>query len=203
MNILVVDDHPLARLGLSSSLAHVTNIENIYEASNVSGAIKLLSHNDIDMTLIDLNLGNEYGLEIVKEAQRLKISSKFVVLTSSGKISDFTKARELGVEGYLLKDALVEDIIYAIRVVARGKPFYDSELVNCNFKQKENDISQLTARERDVLVEIGKGLSNIEIASKLLISEFTVKKHVSNILGKLNLTHRTEAALYINNIDTM
>jgi len=200
LNILIVDDHPMVRKGIASTLSLEENVEEIREASNVEEAKNLMVKSSSDIAFIDLKLGRQNGLEIAKWAKSKNISTKFIVLTSSSDKGDFMRAQEVGVEGYILKEAYIEDIIYAFNVVARGKKFYDPELFLQNTDKPENDIlEELTDRERDVLTELGKGLSNQQIAGKLFISENTVKKHVSNILFKLGLNHRIEAALYINN----
>lgn len=119
-------------------------------------------------------------------------------MTSSSKREDFTKAQEIGVDGFVLKEAFAEDIIYAIHVVARGKKFYDPEIMQY-IKSEEEVLKDLTPRERDILLELGKGLNNTQIANKLYISENTVKKHISNIFSKLGISQRVEAALFVNN----
>jgi len=201
MRVLIVDDHPLVRRGLASTLSFEDEIENISEASNLEEALNILSEQKIDISIIDLNLGREDGLGIVTRAREKDITTKYIVLTSSSKREDFLRAQEIGVDGYILKEAFAEDILYGLNVVSRGKKFFDPELLQYNLNKKnDSSLDELTPRERDVLAELGKGLSNIEIANRLYISEHTVKKHVSNVLAKLNLSHRTEAALYANNL---
>lgn len=200
MKILIVDDHPLVRKGLSSTLSFEDNIEEIQEASNVDEAMNLLTKSEPDIAIIDLNLGKEDGLEIVKRAKEKNLKTKCMILTSSIKKEDFLRAQRVGVDGYILKEAFAEDILYALHVVTRGKKFFDPEILEYKTKQEEdNQLNHLTPREKDVLVELGKGLSNVKIAENLFISEHTVRKHVSNILSKLELTHRTQAALFVNN----
>lgn len=109
----------------------------------------------------------------------------------------------MDVDGYVLKDAFGEDILYAINVVLRDKKFIDPEILKYEIKEKDKSLDSLTPREQDVLKELGKGLSNQEIADALFISQYTVKKHITNIFSKLDLTHRTQAALYANNSAAM
>ncbi|MTI66903.1 MAG: response regulator transcription factor [Firmicutes bacterium] len=200
MKILVVDDHPLVRKGISSTLSFEDDIEKVHEASSVEEAMKGLRRYNPEIAMIDLKLGKEDGLDIVKKAKKERLFTKYIILTSSSNRDDFLRAQRVGVDGYVLKEAFTEDVIYAFHVVRRGKKFFDQEILQYQMDESNDDkYDELTPRERDVLVELGKGLSNIQIARKLYISENTVKKHVSNIFSKLCLSHRTEAALYINN----
>lgn len=205
MKILVVDDHPLVRKGISSALSFEEDIKEVFEASNVKEAIKIIEREKPNLAIIDLYLGYEDGLEIVSKCKEKDVDTKFVILTSSVKKDDFQRGMKIGVDGYILKEAFAEDIIYAIRVILRGKQFIDPEVIRYQATNiLENKVlDELTPREYDVLEELGKGLSNYEIAKKLYISENTVKKHVSNILSKLELTHRTQAALLVNNAGNM
>lgn len=201
MNILVVDDHPLVRKGISSTLSCDENIDTVFEASCIDEALTLITSKKPNLAIVDLNLGKEDGLEIVKKAKVKGTSTKFLILTSSIKKEDFVRSEDEGVDGYILKDAFAEDILYAIHVVLRGKKFIDPEITKYQVESTlTNSFTELTPREYDVLVEVGKGLSNGEIAKKLYISEHTVKKHVSSILLKLQLSHRTQAALLVNQV---
>lgn len=201
MKILVVDDHPLVRKGIVSIFSFEENFEEILEASTTEEAINLILTKEPTLAIVDLNLGKNDGLEIVSNARNRGSKTKFVILTSSVRKDDFTRAMDIGVNGYILKEAFAEDILYAIRVVLRGKQFIDPEVIRYQRgnSREMNGLEELTPRESDVLMELGKGLSNYEIAKELFISENTVKKHVSNILSKLELNHRTQAALLISN----
>ncbi|SDJ94446.1 response regulator [Natronincola ferrireducens] len=202
MRVLIVDDHPLVRRGIASALSFEESIEEVKEAGSIAEALSIMSKDNLEIIMIDLNLGREDGLELVNQAKNKNISTKFVVLTSSLRKEDFFRAKEVGVEGYILKEAFPEDILYGLKVVAKGKKFYDPEVMQFHMRgDKKSYLDELSPREQDVLGELGKGMSNIEIAQRLYISEHTVKKHVSNILSKLRLNHRTEAALYINNTE--
>lgn len=205
MKILIVDDHPLVRKGISSALSFEENIEKILEASNIEEAMKLIQDEAPTLAIVDLYLGSQDGLEIVSNSKKIGAKIKFVILTSSIKKNDFMRAQEAGVDGYILKEAFAEDILYALHVVLRGKQYVDPEVMQYQAvtSMGNNSLDDLTPRESDVLIELGKGLSNYEIAKKLFISENTVKKHVSNVLSKLQLSHRTQAALLVNNIVNM
>lgn len=196
MKILVVDDHPLIRRGISSTLSFEDNIGTIQEASNPEEAIEILKADEFTLAIVDLNLGNRDGLEIVSKARKLGIKTKFLILTSSIRKEDFFRAKEIGVNGYILKEAFAEDILYAIHVVLRGREYVDPEIIRYQASNNiDSNLDELTPRENDVLMVLSKGYSNYEIGKELFISENTVKKHVSNILSKLELNHRTQAAL--------
>lgn len=198
MKILIVDDHPMVRKGLISTLSLEENIQEIREASSVGEAVSILSAFKPDIAILDLRLGKQDGLEIVAQAKKKSIPTKFLILTSSSKKEDFQRAQGIGVEGFILKEAFAEDVIYAVHIIARGKKFFDPEITQ-GINSDEDELGELTPRERDVLLELGKGLNNMEIANRLYISENTVKKHIGSIFSKLGINHRVEAALFVNN----
>ena len=199
MNILIVDDHPLVRKGILSALSCEKYIDIIFEACCTEEALNIINSQHLSLVIVDLYLGKEDGLEIIKKAKKAESKVKFIILTSSVKNGDFTRSEEAGADGYIIKDAFAEDIIYAIRTVLKGKRFIDPEIIEYQVKNSYGEsFEDLTPREYDVLIELGKGLSNYEIAHKLFISENTVKKHVSSILLKLQVNHRTQAALMVN-----
>lgn len=196
MKVLIIDDHDIVRKGIAAMLGCDDDFEEIEEAGNLEEGMKKLTIYTPDIALIDVNLAGQNGLDIIERAKERQIHTKFVVLTSSSRKSDFLRAKELEVDGYILKDSNVEDIIYAIKSIARGRKFYDAQITEQS-KQDDRDkmLKSLTEREQEVFIEIGKGLTNTQIAEKLYISENTVKKHISSLLGKLGLAHRTEVAL--------
>lgn len=198
MKVILIDDHPLVRKGLVSVLSLEKDIEIIGEASNIKEALEKINKQQPDLALVDIRLGDEYGLDIIEESNNSNIDCKFIVLTSSADEQDFRKAEEVGVQGYVLKEALPEELIYAVRLVSRGRKYYDPMIMDEMMKVNSHEdlIEELTLRERDVLIALGQGLCNKDIAKKLFISEYTVKKHVGQILAKLELADRTQAALY-------
>ena len=198
MTLLIVDDHDIVRKGLLASLTVENCFEKIDEAANIEDAMKVLRISRPDITLLDINLGNkENGLDLITRARKENILTKFVVLTSSSRKGDFIKAKELEVSGYILKDSNVEDILYGLKCIGRGKKFYDTGVEDQVKKDNQKNWKEmLTEREYEVLIELGKGFTNTQIAEKLFITENTVKKHISSLLGKLGMTHRTEAALF-------
>lgn len=202
MNILIVDDHPLARLGLSAILSETDKIDNIYEASNCEEALNKLARNKIDIAFIDLKLGNEDGLNVAICGKEKNPQTRFIIITSFISHDEFIRAEKHDIDGYVLKEALPSDILFVFDSVIRGKKYYDPDIIMYQHKSSKHEMimNQLTEREKEVLTEIGNGLSNDELSSKLFISENTVKKHISSILSKLNFKHRTQAALFVKSL---
>ncbi len=203
MKVVIVDDHPLVRKGLMSILSLDGSIEVLGEATNSKEALYLFTTVKPELALVDLRLGDESGLDLITEAIRQGVTCKFIVLTSSAKVDDFKRAKELGVDGYVLKEALPEELLHALLVVSKGRKYYDQGVLEFVMKPREPlkedvHVEKLTPKEKEVLIELGKGLSNKEISQMLYITEYTVKKHVSQVLAKLGLADRTHAALYAN-----
>ena len=200
MRIIVVDNHPIVREGLYRVLSLEPGNEFAGEASTVNDALELIFKVKPELVVVGLRLKNEYGLDIVKKAKEKGIACKFMVFASHANYSDLQKAQEMGVDGFVLKEAMPDELLYAIRLISRGRKYYDPGIMELAIIGDEVDTDEkLTPREKDVLISLGDGLKNNEIAKKLFITEYTVKKHVSQVLNKLNLDHRTQAALYANN----
>jgi two-component system, NarL family, nitrate/nitrite response regulator NarL len=204
MKAVIIDSNYLLREGLKKVLSLEESVEIIGEGCSVEEALEIILSKRPDIVILDIKLGKECGLEIVRTVKKKDIPSKFIILTTSSEYRDFRKVEEVGIDGYILKDALQEEIIYAIKRVIAGRKYYDpnilTSVINTEKKHtcKEDAAQNLTKREREVLIKLGKGLTNNEIANSLSITEFTVKKHVSQILLKLEFTDRTQAALYAN-----
>jgi len=199
MKIIIVDDHPLVRQGIEMVTGLEDDIELVGFASNGREAIKLLQENRPDIALVDLRMPGEHGLDVVKEGKVVHPACKFIILTSYVTEEDIREAMATKVDGYILKDALPEELLSAIRLVFWGKKYFDPAVVQYAMEKKgaEGDLlSQLTPRELDVLAALAKGLNNRSIAENLYISEHTVKKHIGQILEKLELKDRTQAALF-------
>lgn len=198
MRVAVVDDHPLVWQGIKAVLSTEPDMEPIGWASNGREAEKLVLDRNPDVVLMDMRLPGESGLDIIQRIKPKVPSARFVILTTYAEQQDVTAAINMGVDGYVLKEALPEEMLAALRLVGRGRPYFDPavmQLVVANQK-RQDELSELTERELEVLQELAQGLSNKEIAGKLFVTEYTVKKHVSGILSKLGLKDRTQAALY-------
>jgi DNA-binding NarL/FixJ family response regulator len=198
MNIVIVDDHPLVRQGLKAVISVEGDMNLLGEAATGEEVLKLMDKVNPDIILIDLRLTDTSGLNIITDCREKAPLCKYIILTSSVDKEDFRKAQELRVDGYVLKEAFPEELVSAIRLVYRGRKYYDPSMIDCMMSKEEKDIQieQLTPREIEVLRALGGGLNNKEIAKKLFITEYTVKKHVSQVLAKLELADRTQAALF-------
>ncbi len=201
MNILVVDDHPLVRKGIMEILSIYKEWDKILEADNIEKSMKILKEQPIDIVLVDLHLGKENGFDLIVKAKTIYHEIKYIILTSSMNIYDYKKSLQLSVDGYILKDAFIEDIIYALKVVNRGDKYCSPQLLGYSMSGFEpKELRELTDREKEVLTQLSKGFTNAQISKELYITEGTTKKHISNILGKLNLNNRIEAVLLAKRI---
>lgn len=198
MKLLILEKYEVIRQGLVLMLSKEEEFELIVETANVEEAMKNLRMQEIDIAIIDLSVDQrDERLKLVEKARREGIATKFLIFTSLIRDEDIKKARAIGIEGCLRQDATKEDICYAIKQIARGNSFYMNGL-----KSKEKEIPYqkikllLTDREYEIFKILGKGVTNTQIGEMLFITEATVKKHISSILAKLEMSHRTEAALY-------
>lgn len=202
MKVLIVDDHPLTRMGIISMLNEDNSPFEIIEASSIQESLEMIKIHNPELVLLDLRLGEEDGISIVLEGKIINPKTKFIIISSYISKEAFKEAEKADVNGYILKDAMVEDIKYIMNLVLRGNKYYDPRIINYYKKSEVNNeaIDKLTVREKEVLSELGRGLSNDEIAKKLYISSNTVKKHISNIMSKLNYKNRTQAVVFLKNL---
>jgi len=200
VKIFMIDDHPLVKQGVEAVIRLEEDLELIGHTSGIKEALEVIKEELPDIALVDLRLQGEHGLDLVKKGRQINDNTRYIILTSYATEEEIRRAMEEEVEGYILKEALPEELITAIRTVSRGRKYYDPAVVQYAMAQSQNtkktDLEELTPREREVLKSLAKGLSNRSIASKMVISEHTVKKHVGQILEKLQLMDRTQAALY-------
>ena len=199
--LLLVDDHPMIRRGLSDLLSLENDVKVVGEANNGQEAIDYLQHNSVDLVVLDNNMPIMNGIETLKKIRLLEIEGKVLLFTVSDSGKDVQDALEYGVDGYLLKDNEPEDIIKDIRKILRDElvisPSLAPILAQAMRKPTKNESNyDLTDRELQVLQMIAEGLSNKMIGNKLGIAESTVKVHVKHILNKIGLRSRVEAAVW-------
>ena len=203
IKILLVDDHTVVRLGLRSYFATTPDIEVIGEASNGAQAITLAQELMPDVVLTDLLMPGMDGIEATRQIKAKLPSTEVIVLTSYHEDENIFPAIRAGALSYLLKDIDPDELSDAIRLAARKEAVLNPRVASRLMQEVRggrradsyNPLNELTEREMEVLQEIASGKSNADIAATLFISEKTVKTHITNILSKLHLSDRTQAAV--------
>ncbi|NEH20193.1 response regulator [Pantoea agglomerans] len=197
LTLMIVDDHPLMRRGVRQLLALDPRLEVIAEASNGTEALAEARHQEPDIILLDLNMKGMSGLDTLKALRHEGISSRILVLTVSDARSDIFAMVDAGADGYLLKDSEPEVLLGHILQASRGEKVFSEGVTRylANRQHSADPLRQLTERERDVLQEVARGLSNKEVAAILHISEETVKVHIRNLLRKLDVRSRVAATV--------
>jgi DNA-binding NarL/FixJ family response regulator len=202
IRVLLVDDHAVVRRGLRGFLELLGDLSVVGEAGNGLEAIEQVDRLLPDVVLMDLIMPELDGLGAIARIKSAHPEVEIVALTSFIEEEKVTTALEAGATGYLLKDADAEEVAGAIRAAHAGEVRLDPAVTRLlaqrmrERKQQPQPVEPLTERELEVLALLGKGYSNKEIATELVITERTARTHVSNILGKLGLASRTQAALY-------
>ncbi|RCX15478.1 LuxR family two component transcriptional regulator [Anaerobacterium chartisolvens] len=205
INVLIADDHSMFRQGLKQILELEDDISVIAQACNGDEAVKFTREKKPDVILMDINMPGINGLQAIKEIKLERLPSKIIVLTIHEDREYLFKTVQMGAEGYVLKDAEPSVLIEAIRNVFNGQSYIQANMTTELVKEfnrvtlhekEKGEENLLTAREIEVLELIAEGMINKEIAKELYISEKTVKNHVSNIFKKLNVSDRTQAAIY-------
>jgi two-component system, NarL family, response regulator LiaR len=201
IKVMIVDDHAIVREGLTMLLGEETDIEVVGEARDGIDALTRIGHLQPDVVLMDLVMPEMDGIAATAEIRQKYPHCQVLVLTSFAEDQRVPDAIQAGAVGYLLKDVLRADLLRAIHAAARGEPTLHPEAQRQLMQQvvappAANLLETLTEREMDVLRLIAQGKSNKEIAATLHLTEGTVKGYVSTILGKLQVTDRTQAALY-------
>ena len=202
ISVLLIDDHRVVRQGLHDFLELQDDIEVVGEAPSGEEGMQLARELLPDVVLMDLVMPGMDGVETTRRVKQVSPSSRVIVLTSFADDDKVFPAIKAGAISYLLKDISPEDLAHAIRAAQRNEAVLHPEVAAKLMQEfssprgAEAPVEQLTEREMDVLRLIARGKSNKEIADTLIISEKTVKTHVSNILSKLHLADRTQAAIY-------
>ncbi|HOM03088.1 MAG TPA: response regulator transcription factor [Acetivibrio sp.] len=205
IRVAIADDHVMVREGLKQILELENDIVVVAQASNGEEAVKVAKEYQPDVILMDINMPEINGLQAIEKIKADNLATKIIVLTIHEDKEYLIKTIHMGAEGYVLKDADSMVLVEAIRSVNKGESYIQSNMtkelvkefnrVTVNEKDKKPE-NNLTPRELEVLELIAQGLINKEIAKRLFISEKTVKNHVSNIFKKLNVSDRTQAAIY-------
>jgi NarL family two-component system response regulator LiaR len=202
IRILIVDDHDIVREGQRALIETEQGMELVGEAIDGIEAVKLAGKLQPDVILMDLHMPKKGGIEAITEIKGENPEARILVLTSYNEDENVYAAIRAGAMGYLLKDASPQKILKSIRKVYQGEisigPRIAQKLMREIQRTSDSPPTEepLTIREMEVIKRIAEGLSNQEIAERLVISERTVRTHVTNILGKLHLANRTQAALY-------
>lgn len=198
MQILLVDDHEMVRLGLKSYLDVQDDVDMVVEASNGCEGVKKALSLRPDVIMMDIVMPKMNGIEATLAILKEWPEAKILILTSYLDNEKIYPVLDAGAKGYMLKTSSADDILRAVRKVAKGELAIETE-VSQKVEYHRNHIElheELTARERDILGLLAKGYENQRIADELFISLKTVKTHVSNILSKLEVSDRTQAVVY-------
>ncbi|MGG1632185.1 response regulator transcription factor [Rossellomorea sp. NRS-1567] len=202
VKVMIVDDHEMVRLGMKTYLLTEDRIEFLGEAKSGNEAAQLAKLYMPDVILMDLLMENGNGIEATKKILTFHPHCKIIILTSYYDDEKVFPAIEAGAHSYLLKTASAEEVTSAVYKAMKGESVIASKvadkMMNRFRPQVRKPHEELTAREMDVLKCLGEGMTNQEISEELFIGIKTVKTHVSNILSKLGVADRTQAAIYAN-----
>ncbi len=201
IRIIIADDHWMVRDGIKQLLELDDNMTVVAEANNGESCLSVVSKTNADILLLDINMPDISGLKLIEEIRKRNICIKIIILTIHNEPEYMNKAMKLGADGYVLKDSDSSILKQAVVSTLRGDRYIDNTLYSYyysdnNIIYETNQNNELTNREVEVLILITQGLYNKEIGYKLGISEKTVKNHASNIFRKINVSDRTQAAIY-------
>ena len=208
IKVMIADDHNLMREGIKQLLELDGNIKVIAEAGDGVECLEKLKEYNPDILLLDINMPEKNGIEVLKTLKEDKLDVKVLMLTLHNEVEYLVKSVDNGVDGYIMKDSESAELKKAIFMVLSGKTYIQPSLIpELNFHLANRDVEKdkidfLTKRELEVLIQVANGMSNKEIALNLDISERTVKNHISNIFKKIDVSDRTQAAVFAfkNNI---
>jgi len=202
IRVLIVDDHTVVRDGLNALLSAEPGMEVVGSAADCVEAVRLAQELNPDVILLDLVMPRMDGVQATIEIKRNNPEARILVLTSFAENHQVFSAIKSGAIGYMMKDTSSEELIQAIHDTYHNKPALQPEIARKLMRDIQNQagqeslVSTLTEREVEILQQVALGKTNQEIADELFLSERTVRTHITNILAKLRLSNRTQAALY-------
>ena len=202
IKVMIADDHVLIREGIKQILEFDGKVEVVAEASDGVRCLEMLKLIAPDLLLLDINMPNKDGLQVLEEIKKNRLDIRVLILTIHNEVEYLLKAVDIGVNGYILKDAESAELKKAIDSVMAGENYIQPSLIpslNSRLINRDTDkekLESLTKREIEVLIEVASGRFNKEIAMILNISERTVKNHMSNIMKKIDVNDRTQAAVF-------
>lgn len=202
IRVMLADDHILMRQGIRQLLEFDDSIKIVGEVSNGEQCIDMIYKVKPHVLLLDINMPVKNGIEVLNEIRNKKLNIKVLILTVHNEIDYLLKAMDMGVNGYILKESDFSELKKAIDTVMSGETYIQPSLIpilNNRMVSRDKDkdkIDELTKRELEVLIEVANGKLNKEIANELKISERTVKNHISNIFKKIDVSDRTQAAVF-------
>jgi len=208
IKVMLTDDHILMREGIKKLLEFDGTIEVIEQAGDGIECLEKLKKVTPDILLLDINMPKMNGIEVLEELKKKKSSLKVLILTVHSEVEYLVKAVDIGANGYILKDSDYNELKQAIEIILGGDSYIQPSLIpalNSRLINRDADkekLDSLTKREIEILTQVASGMFNKEIAANLSISERTVKNHISNIFKKIDVSDRTQAAVFAikNNI---
>jgi DNA-binding NarL/FixJ family response regulator len=204
VRVLIVDDHEVVRVGLRTLLSRAESIEVVGEADTAESALEQVNKLMPDVVLLDVRLGDANGFDVSREIQKLDREIRVLILTSFADDNTVVEAISAGADGYLLKEVNREALVSAIHKVAAGQSVLDPAVTGRVFGKVQslmqnpagNKLNLLSAQERRVLALVAEGKTNKEVAAAMGLSDKTIKNYFSNILDKLQMARRSQAAAY-------
>lgn len=202
IKVMIADDHVMIREGIRQLLEFDGNIKVIAEAGDGIECLEKLKVVRPDVLLLDINMPNKNGIEVLERMRNRSYNTKVLILTVHNEVEYLLRAVDIGVNGYILKDSGSAELKRAIAAVINGESYIQPSLIpmlNSKLIARDNDkakIKSMTKRELEVLIQVASGKFNREIALNLDISERTVKNHISNIFKKIDVSDRTQAAVF-------
>ena len=205
ISVLIVDDDEIVRIGLRMILGGASDVTVVAEATNGHSAVELAADLDPDVILMDIRMGDMDGIEATRLIAAGSSRARVLILTTFDVRNHVDEALRAGASGFLVKRTAPDELLHAVRTIAAGDALLSPSVTRMILEQftssitgnlHPHDLERLTARELDVLVEVGHGYSNTEIAERLCVAESTIKTHLKRLLLKLGLRDRVQAVVF-------